>query len=85
MLAVSRTGIENLATVSSEKRDAYAYADDALCNHSGELDKSRRFQCRKAKRELSIGFFIEVIRSDCIRTPHAEIAIDLLQSVKSHT
>lgn len=85
MLAISRTGIENLSTVSSEKRDVYVYADDALCDHSGELNKSRRLQSRKAKRELTIGLIIKGIRGDGIRTPHAEIAIYLLQRVKFHT
>jgi hypothetical protein len=78
MLAVSRTGIENLATVSSETRDVYAYADDALRNHSREQDKSCKFQDRKAERELTIRLIIEVIRGVSIRTPYAEVAIDLL-------
>lgn len=78
MLAVSRTGIENLATVSSGTRDVDAYADDTLSSHSRELDKSRIFQGRKAERELTIGLIIEEIRSDGIEPPYAEIAIDLL-------
>jgi hypothetical protein len=78
MLAVSSTGIENLATVSSETRDVYAYADDALRNNSREPDTNCKFQDRKAERELTIRLIIDVIRGVGIRPPYAEVAIDLL-------